>query len=257
MKSILSLPIARFISSIFLLIQCTGCSQYVTPGMAANLSGLGKVKGQGLVSEYSDQKLQKIADAKPALKLPAALVLARVQGLGYRNNNVTGVNFGGFSLVTTRDVENDEDMARLKKFRDLQEVGTISSILVQESLSSEMALREAAARLHADLLFIYTFQTTNRDEGEYPILALLTLGFAPTISYRVDTTLSGMLVDAKTGYVYGTLETTAKEEGHSTPWSSGSALNKARHKAESKAFAKLIDEAEIFWNGLIPRYQKY
>ena len=241
------------------------CTPYVTPGGPADLgllserqqhAALAAPKGGGEREEMSPQWLRDAATVKPAVKFPAALLVARVQESGYRNRYLEGIDAGGYSIITTREVETEDDMARISRLRGVSEVGSLNRLLVQARRSDATALREAAARLHADLLLVYTFSTSSHDRNNLPLLSVITLGLAPTQSYRVTSTISAIVLDVKTGYVYGAIEQSGKHEGLTIAWNTGSALEAGRRKVEREVFEKLLTELDSFWGRFYERYQR-
>jgi hypothetical protein len=234
-------------------ITNSACSTYVTPGPAADFQGLMSSDKKG----SSSAPLHLDASAKPALSFPAALLMARLQGQGYRNRDTNSYDFGSFSLVTSRDVEKAEDIQKLARLPGLSSAGTISPLLLSSRVNGESELLGAAARLHADLLLVYTISTTHRKETRAPLLAFLTLGFAPLEKCRVHSTISALLIDAKTSFIYGSIEESAEKDGYASAWGAGSTLENLRRKAEQEAFSKLTTSAGPFWAGVYAKYRHY
>jgi hypothetical protein len=248
----------KIVQIITLLILCS-CASYVTPGKSVNFNEIGS-KANLMQDKQSnlgtDPILTKAAKVKPTLQLPANIVVARLQSRGYYNGNVRGVDIGKFSVVTTRDVEKDEDVEKIRKLKSINEIGAISPLLLSSDVSSDLILREAATKLNADLLFLYTFETTHIRNNTFPLLSLITLGLAPTDRYSVNTSLSAVLIDVRTGFVYGTLNETEKYDGLTISWNTDSALESARKKTEGKAFGKLVEELSPMWDRIIDKYTK-
>lgn len=220
-----------------------GCTSYVTPGSKADLS------------IFSNDSVAQAASSKPAVAFPASIVLARVQGSGYRNYSIDSYGTGKYSIVTVREIEKEEDIDNIQKLVGIAQVGTLNRLLLPENLSSDTDLRQAAAKLHADLLLIYTFSTAFRDRDLFKPLSVITLGLSPTRDYTATATASAILLDVKTGYIYGALEESSKpHEGLSTSWGAADALEDARKAAEREAFEKLVNAFEPFWKRL---YQSY
>jgi hypothetical protein len=70
----------------------SSCATYVTPGRQANMAS------------FTDPKVKKAFEAKPAIRFPANLAIVRVQDSGYRSASVNSVGTGAYSVVTTRDI---------------------------------------------------------------------------------------------------------------------------------------------------------
>ena len=60
-----------------------------------------------------------------------------------------------------------------------------------------------------------------------------------------------MLIDVRTGYVYGTAEATAEEHKRANIWSKRNAVESSRLSAEEQAFDDFIDEFGTLWKGVV------
>lgn len=236
--------LSMIVVPIILFVFSACSTKYVTPGKAVDFTA------------FTEPNVKKSFEAKPAVTFPAAVVLVRVQGPEYRNNAVSGYGSGRYTVITTREVENEKDLDNLKKLPGLDELGSLNRLLLPEQLSSDLELREAAGRLRADLLLLYTFSTYFRDEDLLPPLSLISLGLAPTQSYKVTSTASAILIDVKTGFVYGALEESEAQSGIATAWTDAARMEGARLKAEREAFDKLLSSFEPLWLRVYERYGK-
>ena len=131
----------------------------------------------------------------------------------------------------------------------------LNRLVVPSELESDRELRLAAASLKADLLLVYSFDTTYRIDGrDIGPLGLITLGFLPINEAIVTTTASAALFDVRTGYVYGLAEATARETRAASAWTSQDAADDARVKAERRACAQLMDEVEVAWGRIVAEH---
>ena len=219
------------------------CATYVTPGRQANLS------------TFTDPRVKKAFVARPAIKFPANLAVVRVQESGYRSESTQGVGEGAYSVVTTRDIETEQDIDRISRLPGVAGVVTLNRLLLPRSLSSDLDLREAAARLQADAVVIYTLATEFRDNDVIAPLTTLTLGLAPNKRYKITSTASAILMDTKTGYIYGALEEGDSRSGLTIAWGSSNAIDAARRKAERAAYEKLLASFSPFWNRIYHRFR--
>jgi predicted Zn-dependent protease len=80
---------------------------------------------------------------------------------------------------------------------------------------------------------------------------MISLGLIPNKNAHVTATVAGMLVDVRTGYIYGTTESTDIQEQRSTIWSTEMAIETARAKAERNAFEGFVGEFEELWGGVV------
>ncbi|HEX7637240.1 MAG TPA: hypothetical protein VF457_02495 [Burkholderiaceae bacterium] len=230
------------------LAALAGCAQsYIVPGAKADLQA------------FAPPSIREGFAAQPTAPFPAALALVRVQGPSYTNWHLgpQGAPAGGrYSVVTTREVEDEAQFDRLGRLPQVQGVTTLNRMLLPAHPDSEKDLREAAARLHADLVLVYTFDTAFFDRNESRPLSMISLGFLPTRRIAVTTTASALLVDTRTGYVYSTYETTKRSDTQASVWGSQDAADAARRENEHAAFGELVDAVAGSWPRLLDRYAR-
>jgi hypothetical protein len=223
------------------VLALAGCATYTTPGAGVSVGDLSQADGD----------VGDILKRRPAASFPARLAVVRVQASGYSslsNSNCHGS--GRYCVLTTRDIESEADFERLAKNPMVSDLALMNRILVPTSLQSTKELRLAAAALKADLVLLYTMDTGFRVEStDLGPLALVSLGFFPNKKAIVTSTASAALYDVRSGFLYGVAEATARQEQRGTVWSSSSAVDNARMKAEAEAFVKLVGELEkLFTN---------
>jgi hypothetical protein len=100
------------------------------------------------------------------------------------------------------------------------------------------------------MLLVYTFDTDFFVGDSLFPLTVVTLGLSPNKKVRVNTTASAILVDVRTGYVYGSCEVTARKEALASAWTTTDAVDRSRLKTERQAFEKLLAEFESLWEGV-------
>jgi hypothetical protein len=234
----LSAILAAICAAMFL----SSCASYVTPGGRADFAA------------FTDPKIKRAYAARPAIKFPAALALVRVQASGYSSDAGKAHGSGAYSVVTGRDIETEQDVDRLSKLPGIQGVVRLNRLLLPASLASDLDLREAAAKLHADAILLYTMETTFFDRDAFAPLTTISLGLAPTKQYKATATAAALLMDTKTGYIYGALEEAGTRSGLSIAWGSESAMENARKQAERSALDKLLQSFEPFWQRIHARF---
>jgi len=239
--------IAGILLSTLLAVTFSGCAtRYITPGPKAD------------IQELAPPSIQEGFDTKPSKPFPAGIAAVRIQASGYENYNTrrSGAVFGKgrYSVVTTREVGEQEQFDRIAKLPEVQGIISLNRMLLPETLSSLKDLRASAAQLHADLMFIYTFDTKFLDNNSSMPLTVITLGLSPTRKITAVTTVSALLMDTRTGFIYAAFESTEKQEKLSTSWGSMENADKARQQTESRAFEKLMDEVIASWPQLLNRY---
>jgi hypothetical protein len=240
----------RFASSVCLLallLLAGGCAQhYIPPSGRADLGQMSK-----------NSSIRESFEMKPAAAFPAGIVAVRVQTSGYENYHTRqsgGVHGrGSFSVVFSKEAGEPEQIERLTGLSDLGGIISLNRMLLPERLESEEAVREAAARLKADMVLLYTFDTKFFDDDKSVFLNVVTLGLSPTRKVNVLVSASALLVDTKTGFIYGALEANEKRRLTSNVWESRETADRARQDAEKAAFKGLVDEFIKAWPAIVKR----
>lgn len=227
-----------------LALALSGCSaSYTTPGGSVPLADL------------SETDINEVLTRKPTARFPAKIAVARVQAPGYESHRNTSFGTGRYSVMMTREVESDEDFARIEAMPMVGGVGPLSRILLPTQLDSIKDLRIVAAHLKADILLIYTFDTTFRvGEQHFRPLNVIALGFLPNKEVAVTTTASAAFFDVRTEFLYGLAEATAKESRYASVWGSGDAVDDLRIATERTAFQALVPEIEKAWSGIVKEH---
>lgn len=232
-------------ATLCLLGLLTGCSTYVTPGS-------GSTPWQ---QEQTDADLRSFYEAEPAAQFPAHVVAVRIQASGYSNYRYEAHGQGAYSVLTTREIETGSDFERLAALPMMAQLGSLNRLVLPKHFESVADLRHSAARLQADLLLVYTFDTSFRVKGKtIAPLQAFSLGFLPDQETSVTTTASAALYDVRTGYLYGLAEATTQDRGLSSMWGKRETLDRLRQETEHTAFAQLLGEIEGMWQGVVERY---
>ncbi|CAM2785211.1 hypothetical protein [Rariglobus hedericola] len=223
----------------------TGCSTYITPGAKADLQA------------FSPASIEAGFATKPTHPFPASMATVRVQAPTYSNyylrQNGGQYGEGRYSVIMTREVETQAQVDRISALPQITGLVTLNRLLLPNKLESDRELREAAARLHADLIFLYTFDTAFIDKDAAKPLSVITLGLSPTRQITAVTTVSALLLDTRTGYIYSAYEVTERKAMLSTSWSSGESADEARRQTETRAFDKLVNELVASWPKLLKK----
>ena len=241
---------ARFILTLMIpVLWLPGCgNHYVTPPGGVTLASIAPANAH-------DGEIGTYYDARPASGFPASIAIARVQGPGYSTNTNQGYGSGRYTIVTARDIETNEAIADMQALPMIQGVAPLGRLLVPEYMESIEDLRAPAARLRADMMLIYSVDTTFAIDGKsLGPASLLSLGFLPNKTARVTATVAGVLVDVRTGYVYGTTEASATESHRASVWSTAMIVDSARISAEKEAFTDFVDEFAHLWAGVVNTY---
>ena len=236
------------LASLVLATVLASCNSYVTPGRGADMTLFKPANA-------TEQDIAASFDRKPLAQFPAAVALVRVQAPEYESFSVRRTSGGGkYSVVTVRDIETEADFERLKQLPQIGGLAPVTHLLVPDELSGPEDLRKIAADLHADVVLIYTIDTVFESSEHGGPLAIVSLGILPTAVASVDTTASAILLDTRTGYLYGTAEATVSDKSTTNAWWSQSAIDTSRKKTERGAFEKMLGEFEHTWSGVVAQY---
>ena len=240
--------------ALITVLMTNGCSSYRVPGGPAEMSLLGFNEQQR--DQHTDAGIRNILDRKPLAAFPTAIAVARVQASGYSSYTAESWGHGNYSIITVRDVETEDQLQRIADLDGISQIGPINRLMLREKLQDDFELREAAARMHADMLLVYTFDTTFDTEDHAAPLTLVTLGLFPSKNVRLATTASAVLMDTRSGYIYGAAEASAKHKQIANAWTDHLAVDQSRRKTETTAFEKLVGEFEDLWPKVMTEYSQ-
>lgn len=233
--------------ALLLLTLLAGCARYTTPGGAAPMSTF----------TGGDYAVEERMKRQPAAAFPARIAVVRVQDAGYDSYREHAYGRGRYSVVTTRDTEREKHLERLASWPMVAGVAPVNRLLLSPDLKNDKELREAAASLRCDMVLLYTFDTRfNIKSHDIGPLNMIALGAIPNKEARVSSTASAVILDVRTGFVYGVAESTVDINKFTTPWSSRDAMENARVNAEAQAMEKLVGELEKTWKGIVEEHEK-
>ena len=232
----------------------SGCARYVTPGPAANLN---IIRGEAELDNAAEDSISIKLQRKPTARFPVNIAVLHVQGAQYRSHSTRAAHGEGlYTVVTARDVETEEDFKRLMSLPRVRGIAAVNRLLVPRELNTDRDLRHIAAQLQAEMVLLYTFDTTF-EFGDSPVapLGVFTLGLFPTEEARVSSTASALVLDTQTGYIYATVEGSAHHRQVANAWTTEEAADESRRHAEREAFDKLLNELEQTWSLVVARYE--
>jgi len=215
-----------------------GCNgfQTTTPSPAANLSALAPAE---INREYA---------TRPAAQFPVTIAVARVQGATGRAHDGS---VGRYTIITAREAEQAIDVEPLRGLPQVRGVVGFNSLMSPSRSVTGEALRGFAARLHADMLLLYTLETRYDSDHYAEPVGLLTLGLAPNQRARVRCTASAILLDVRTGYLYGAGEHTASANRVTNAWSQSQSYSELRRGVEAEALEALVTHLHKSWNDIV------
>jgi hypothetical protein len=202
----------------------------------------------------TDAGIAAMMERKPLASFPASVAVVRVQASGYRSATATGFGQGQYCVITTRDVEADADVEKLSKLPMLRGVATLNRLIIPPSLATDYELRQAAAKMHADMLLIYTIDTQFLELNRTTPLTVLALGTTSTKNMRILTTASAALLDTRSGFVYTLAEGNGKHEERQNAWKTEDEVDQVRRQVESKAFSAMVGAVQTAWTDVISEH---
>lgn len=225
------------------LALISGCASYTTPGGAVDLTGI------------DSDEIAEIMAREPAAQFPAVLAFARIQSSNYSSYSADTYGTGAFSVVTTREFLGDAEANGLASLPNVRSVTPLSRLLLPSRLDSIRDLRTAGASLKSDILLIFTIDTSFRVDGKtIGPLSLVSLGILRDRETVVTSTASAILVDIRSGYVYGVAEASASETKSTNAWGSTSAVDQSRLTTEREAFNGMLRELKNTWREIASEY---
>ncbi len=200
--------------------------------------------------------IQKAVGRKAAAPFPAKLAIARLQAPDYGSYGSQGYGGGSYSVMTT--TEQEEQIERIRRLPMIAGVVPVNQrVLLPPQLESIGDLRLAASSMGADLLLVYTLDTSFRvSEADIAPLARVVLGFAPIGDVVVASKASSVIYDVQSGFVYGVVEGTGHHRCLASAWRSEKAAEQSRLKAERIAFERLLDELEGIWGSVLREHAR-
>jgi len=229
-----------------LAIMATGCaSSYTTPGRPADFAAIDRTD---VLAEMA---------RNPAAQFPARIAIVRVQARGYESLTAPGSvpAAGDFSVLLVQELLRDAQIDELRAWPSVADAAPLNRLLLPPNLRSPDDLRVAAAKLQADVLLLYTLDTQFevRRKSVLPT-GVISLGIAPDRDAHVSATASALLIDVRTGFVYGLADATARKDGLANFWSSDEQLDAKRLEAEQQAFDDLVKQLGKTWRGIARTY---
>lgn len=236
--------------AIGVLAGASGCATYTTPGRGADMA-------QFKPATPNEEEIAAIFERRSVATFPANVAVVRVQEPGYGSYSIHNVvGDGDYSIVTVRDIETEEDFERLAKLPMVAGIAPFNRLLVSGKLEGAESLRRVAAELHADLVLVYTIDTVFRENDHGGPVTLVSLGLLPTVIASVDSTASAILLDTRTGYLYGVAEASHSASGRTNAWWSQATIDVYRRETERQSFEKLLGEFERTWSNVVAQYAR-
>jgi len=190
-----------------------------------------------------------------AAGFPALVAFARVQSPGYESLTAETYGNGSYVVVTNRELMSDARVEEISQWNGIRGISPLSRLLIPSRLNNIKDLRTASANLKADVLVVFTLDTSFRVGGKsIGPLSVISLGLMRDRETIVNTTASAILVDVRTGFVYGVAEATATEKQATNAWNSIAAADQGRVNTEREAFDGLIRALDKTWANIVTEH---
>ncbi|MDJ0916895.1 MAG: hypothetical protein QNJ05_03960 [Woeseiaceae bacterium] len=226
------------------LLGSSGCASYTTPGGPVDLTGI------------QSADIQELMSREPAAVFPASLSFARVQSPTYRSMTAETFGSGSFLVVSNREFMTDATLETMSDWEAVHGIAPLTRLLIPASLDDIDDLRTASARLKADMLIVFTLDTTFRVDGKsIGPLSVISLGLMRDRETIVSTTASAVFVDVRTGFIYGVAEATASETQTTSAWGTVNAADQGRLSTEQQAFDDMLRELARTWKGIVAEHR--
>src|SRR5688500_11378512 len=138
------------IIAIYTIALLTGCASYATPGRGAQMDMFGGATAAEK-AQNTEPGIAHVLDKKPLASFPASIAVVRVQAPGYVSHTSRGWGGGQYSIVTTRDVEKEQDVKRINALPQVRGVAPLNRLVIPAVCNSAYELRGAAARMRDDI----------------------------------------------------------------------------------------------------------
>lgn len=219
------------------------------------MSAFGMVADPETREWQTDLDIAKTLELVPLARFPTSLAVVRVQSAAPHSRS-GGVSYGrgAYSVVLTPTVERKEHLDELRDLDQLTGVVRLNRLVLGQQLRTDKELRNAAARLHADLVLIYTINTEwTIDEDPKPLNAI-TFGLGRFKNITVTSTATALLLGTHNGFVYATSEVARDKKYQDNAWRNSDQIEEAQEQLEQEAFDGLVDSFTDSWPQLIDVY---
>ncbi len=231
----------RLFPVLSLLLFLSGCATYQAPGGGVPVADLAQ----------SDANRDALSP-HPAAPFPARILLVRIQAADYATTGSACSGAGQYCVLTVSNVESASAIQHLQALPLVAAVDRMPQASIPKSLNTIDDLRAAADGLHADLLLLYSLDTRfTVDNAEIAPLAVITPGFLPNKGARVTVKTSAVLVDVRSGFVYGMAEATSWRDQNAAVWATRATIEDERRITERSSFELWQERFGALWQRVI------
>ena len=233
----------------------TGCQTHVVTPMGADMSVFGMKVDEDTRRLQTDYEIENALELVPLARFPATIAIVRVQSAAPASRS-HGMSYGSgaYQVLLTPTVETEEHFRMIGRLDQVRGAVRLNRLVLGDHCRTNKDLRAGAARLHADLLLVYTINTewTIDDDAE-PIDAI-TFGFSKYKNIKVTSTATALLLGTHNGYVYATAEVARDKQYKDNAWRNDEQIEEAQETLEQEAFDGLVASFVRAWPGVIDAY---
>ena len=240
------------------LLVCTtllGCQSHVVRPSGADMAAFGVVVDPETREWQTDNDIARTLELVPLARFPTALAVVRVQGAAPHSRS-GGVSYGrgAYRVVLTPTVETDTHLQQIGGLDEVTGIVRLNRLVLGQQLKTDKELRNAAARLHADLLLVYTINTEwTIDEDPKPLNSI-TFGLSRFKNITVTSTATALLLGTHNGFVYATSEVTREKKYKDNAWRNSEQIEEAQEQLEQQAFDGLVESFTDSWPQVLRVY---
>lgn len=240
------------------LTGCGSAASFVTTSYPARLNFAdidAESRRADQISRQTDPAVDRNLALVPAADFPTTVATAHVQAGIYsgphrfRHSDTPAVR-----LVSKPELDQAASLSDLDGLPYLRAVRPVRSLLVRGEIRGLDSVRRAAAALQADMVMVYTFDTTTRENTTVPVVGVASLGILPNIEQKATSRVTGGLLDVRTGYLYGVLEAEGEATQLANGWTSEEAQGDAALRAEQRALCAFVEAAEDLWLDVVAEH---
>lgn len=195
-------------------------------------------------------------DPAPSLRFPAVIAVAEVTGgYEYGHSGEARQPAAAFQVVTHDTFAKEKHLDALRRLPEVLAVRPLDHRIYGARALTASELRQAAHAQRADLLLLYTFDGVSQAETHLGGVALVTLGLLPTSTADAEATCHALLIDTRTGYLYGMAAARDDATQLANVWTEHEAADDTLRRAQRRAFEKLVDAFPRAWDEVRLRYR--
>lgn len=245
----------RLSCALILFGSLPGCQSHVVRPQGADMAVFGLKADEETRRIQTDFDIEKVLDLKPLARFPATLAVVRVQS-GASSSQSHGMSYGrgAYSVVLTPTVETQPHLDTIRRLPQVDGVVRLNRLVLGPSTRTDKDLRTAAAKLHADLVLVYTINTEWTIDNDAEPLDVITFGLSKYKNVKVTSTATALLLGTHNGYIYATAEVARDKRYQDNAWRNSAQIEEAQEQLEQQAFDGLVESFVSSWPQVVDLY---